>query len=35
MVRHSIEDVAMAYYNFYEFHPHVAEANRHHAEGVL
>ena len=34
-VRHSIEDVAMAYYNFYEFHPHVAEANRHHAEGVL
>ena len=24
----SLEDVAMAYYNFYEFHPHVTEANR-------
>ena len=24
----SLEDVAMAYYNFYEFHPHVVEANR-------
>ena len=24
----SIEDVAMAYYSFYEFHPHVVEANR-------
>lgn len=23
----SLEDVAMAYYNFYEFHPHVVEAN--------
>ncbi len=23
-----LEDVAMAYYNFYEFHPHVVEANR-------
>jgi hypothetical protein len=27
--RSSIEDTAMAYYNFYEFHPHVVEANRH------
>jgi hypothetical protein len=26
--RCSLEDVAMAYYNFYEFHPHVVEANR-------
>jgi hypothetical protein len=24
----SLEDVAMAYYNFYEFHPHVVEANK-------
>lgn len=24
-----LEDVAMAYYNFYEFHPHVVERNRH------
>jgi hypothetical protein len=24
----SLEDVAMAYYNFYEFHPHVVAANR-------
>lgn len=23
-----LEDVAMAYYNFYEFHPHVVEANQ-------
>ena len=23
-----LEDAAMAYYNFYEFHPHVVEANR-------
>ncbi len=27
-VRYSIEDVAMAYYNFYEFHPHIVEANK-------
>jgi hypothetical protein len=26
--RCSLEDVAMAYYNFYEFHPQVVEANR-------
>lgn len=26
--RCSLEDVAMAYYSFYEFHPHVVEANR-------
>lgn len=33
--RRSIEDVAMAYYCFYEFHPHVVEANLQLAEGVL
>lgn len=26
--RRSLEDTAMAYYNFYEFHPHVVEANK-------
>ena len=26
--RYGLEDVAMAYYNFYEFHPHVVEANK-------
>ena len=26
--QYGLEDVAMAYYNFYEFHPHVVEANR-------
>ena len=26
--RCGLEDVAMAYYNFYEFHPHVVEANK-------
>lgn len=26
--RFSLEDVAMAYYNFYEFHPHVVDCNR-------
>jgi len=26
--RCSLEDASMAYYNFYEFHPHVVEANR-------
>ena len=31
----SIEDVAMAYYNFYQFHPHIVEANLALAEGVL
>lgn len=34
-VRHSIEDVAMSYYSFYDFHPHVVEANLPLAEGVL
>ena len=34
-VRLSIEDVAMAYYNFYQFHPHIVEANLALAEGVL
>ena len=32
--RCSLEDVSMAYYNFYEFHPHVVEANREKAISV-
>lgn len=26
--RYPLEDIAMAYYNFYEFHPHVVDGNR-------
>ena len=32
--RVSIEDMAMTYYTFYDFHPHVVEANRHRAIAV-